>query len=77
MRKFYKYPFYLIINEDDQPLYTESRARQLWLFYRKQDAFDFMKEHGKGQRLFYKKRFVVKVDLLLREVVREYITSIL
>ena len=83
MKNTYGYPFYLIINEEDQPLYSSEPldCRQIWLFYRKKDAFDFLKYRRKLPFPFqypsYKKRYVIKVSLNSLEEIKEYITTIL
>ena len=77
MRRTYTYPFYLIINEADQPLFSLDSYGQIWLFYTLRDAFDFLKYKANCERNPNKKRYVIKVSLYGLEEIREYITSII
>ena len=78
MIKRYSYPFYLIINEVGQPLFSVING-QMWLFYNLQDAYDFLKKYQLFRFIYpsYKKRFVVKVCITSIEEMKEYITSII
>jgi hypothetical protein len=76
MRKTYTYPFYLIINEADQPLFSFGGYDQIWLFYTERDAYNFLRYKATCERNPNKKRYVVKVSINSLEEIREYITSI-
>lgn len=76
MKISYTEPFYLIVNEAGQPLFSYA-DKKMWMFFSEDNACKFMDTDAGVQKLAYKKRYVVKVSLNQEEIIKEYITSIL